>query len=567
MNSLMSDDDGLLPTTNTAENYFNTRADIPLDTGEALVEAILTLAISNSSQEKLSRKKDDDQDSENSYTKQEADIVLEPQQNGLDELENTQHMLPSNVMEAESISSWSSHRKHFFVLSSAGKPIFSRYGNESEITELMGVFQTIVSFFEHDTSDGDSLGDVIQSFTAGNHLFVFKIMGPIYLVGVSATGESEFELEKQLGYIHDQILSITTLAQLTRIFEKRSNYDLRQLLTGTDAFLHKSISNFRRFLAYTLDSTPTIYIGTKLRSRMNKILGTSAITESTASVPPSHIVYTLLMTPTTLLSSWKATNTQPLDPKDTIILMNLLQSNTASFKSGIEAWTPLCLPHFSSSAFLNAYVSCIFSRESGAGCDSSSVGEGSVNGLGNHQYKIHHSIDRPSSQAEDVYLVCLSKNREGFFDISEYKHEVVKKMEAKACFEQIDTCLLDSPYRITLLGTQQLTSRILHFACRAKKSMQYTECKPEPPYTSHKDYERLVLLYQLLLSKLYPPKASCKPAKLVFVKGSHEAVIAMSTNSYDIMAAFHPLIPKREAEECVMALYRWIKKNDVSFFW
>ena len=34
---------------------------------------------------------------------------------------------------------WALHRKHIFILSSAGKPIFSRYGDESKLAPLVGV--------------------------------------------------------------------------------------------------------------------------------------------------------------------------------------------------------------------------------------------------------------------------------------------------------------------------------------------------------------------------------------------------------------------------------------------
>jgi hypothetical protein len=49
---------------------------------------------------------------------------------------------------------WRSRRKHFFVLSSAGKPIYSRYGDDNIISGYMGVIQTIISFFE---DNGDTL--------------------------------------------------------------------------------------------------------------------------------------------------------------------------------------------------------------------------------------------------------------------------------------------------------------------------------------------------------------------------------------------------------------------------
>jgi vacuolar fusion protein MON1 len=56
--------------------------------------------------------------------------------------------------EEEKMIRWRGRRKHFFVLSSAGKPIYSRYGDDSVISGYMGVIQAIISFFE---DNGDTL--------------------------------------------------------------------------------------------------------------------------------------------------------------------------------------------------------------------------------------------------------------------------------------------------------------------------------------------------------------------------------------------------------------------------
>lgn len=44
--------------------------------------------------------------------------------------------------------SWRAHRKHVFVLSEAGKPIYSRYGNEEALSSTMGVMMALVSFIQ-----------------------------------------------------------------------------------------------------------------------------------------------------------------------------------------------------------------------------------------------------------------------------------------------------------------------------------------------------------------------------------------------------------------------------------
>lgn len=56
--------------------------------------------------------------------------------------------------------SWRAHRKHVFVLSEAGKPIYSRYGSEEALSSTMGVMMALVSFVQ----SGDN---IIRSVYSG----------------------------------------------------------------------------------------------------------------------------------------------------------------------------------------------------------------------------------------------------------------------------------------------------------------------------------------------------------------------------------------------------------------
>jgi hypothetical protein len=89
--------------------------------------------------------------------------------------------------EDHTTGAWTAHRKHFFILSSAGKPIYARYGDESRISSYMGVIQALISFF----ADNE---DSLRCINAGQHKFVFLIKSPLYLVAVSRTGESETQV-------------------------------------------------------------------------------------------------------------------------------------------------------------------------------------------------------------------------------------------------------------------------------------------------------------------------------------------------------------------------------------
>lgn len=45
--------------------------------------------------------------------------------------------------------------KQVFVLSSAGKPIFSRHGDEQQLAQLMGVIQAIISISQEEAGSDD----------------------------------------------------------------------------------------------------------------------------------------------------------------------------------------------------------------------------------------------------------------------------------------------------------------------------------------------------------------------------------------------------------------------------
>lgn len=54
--------------------------------------------------------------------------------------------------EEDATEAWRLHQKHVFVLSEAGKPVYSRYGSEEALSSTMGVMVALVSFLEADTN-------------------------------------------------------------------------------------------------------------------------------------------------------------------------------------------------------------------------------------------------------------------------------------------------------------------------------------------------------------------------------------------------------------------------------
>jgi hypothetical protein len=146
--------------------------------------------------------------------------------------------------------SWSLHKKHIFILSSAGKPIFSRYGDESKLAPTFGVLQALISF----VSDQ---GDTIRYIKAGGHHIVFLMRGPLYLVAASSVGEPVQHTWRQLGILHAQIFSILT-SKVESIFARNASYDARGLLGGTDRVMRSLLHSAAVEPTLLLQATPVL---------------------------------------------------------------------------------------------------------------------------------------------------------------------------------------------------------------------------------------------------------------------------------------------------------------------
>lgn len=78
--------------------------------------------------------------------------------------------LVSHRDEDVTADSWRQHRKHVFVLSEAGKPIYSRYGSEEALSSTMGVMMALVSFVQ---SGDNIIRSVYSGTTIVRHFVCF----------------------------------------------------------------------------------------------------------------------------------------------------------------------------------------------------------------------------------------------------------------------------------------------------------------------------------------------------------------------------------------------------------
>lgn len=87
---------------------------------------------------------------------------------------------------------------HVFVLSEAGKPIYSRYGNESDLSSVMSVMQALVSFVANS-------GDELQLINTTDKKFLFVSRSHLILVAFSPVSEPTPHLLTCLEYVYNQV--------------------------------------------------------------------------------------------------------------------------------------------------------------------------------------------------------------------------------------------------------------------------------------------------------------------------------------------------------------------------
>ncbi|KAI9366215.1 vacuolar fusion protein MON1 [Pilaira anomala] len=395
---------------------------------------------------------------------------------------------------------WLQHKKHFFILSSAGKPVWTRYGDESRLSSFMGVIQAIISFFQ----DSD---DTIKTINAGHHKFVFLLKEPLYFVSVSRTGESESQLRDQMVCLHNQILSVLTSVQLTKIFEQRVNFDLRRLLGGTEVFLDSLSTLFNNDHSFMLSGLQCLRLNRTIRDQAGGILTDGKV---------KNLLYAMVVADGKLVTLLRPRK-HSLHPSDLHLLFNMLTGSTTFHTA--ESWTPLCLPKFNSRGFLHAYICYI---EPG------------------------------------ISIVVISTDKGNFFEISEWKTKLVEEMEKTKVLENIK----EASDKLYMVEEIQIPS-LLHFMYKSKVHVQFTTPGFSGPYVHDASRRRLFRLYQHVHDRMH---SRARPLKLYYVNSDQEILLGWITSSFELYVVFPSNTPKPLIISSSNQLLRWIKKNEENLF-
>ena len=144
-------------------------------------------------------------------------------------------------------------KKQFYVFTSAGKPVWTRYGDEADLTTFIGSVTAILYNFQQ-YYRGES--DYLRYIKTKDVTIVFLCTQALYYVCVCKKLESIEAIYQQLDMLHSKVISTLT-NNITTMLLNRPNYDARNLMGGTHASLNSMIKTTARALHFIKGFMPT----------------------------------------------------------------------------------------------------------------------------------------------------------------------------------------------------------------------------------------------------------------------------------------------------------------------
>ncbi|KAM5351718.1 hypothetical protein ACJ41O_004441 [Fusarium nematophilum] len=431
----------------------------------------------------------------------------------------------SNESEDEdSLRLWKSKLKHYLILSSAGKPIWSRHGDLSLINSSMGVVQTIISFYE-------GAKNPLQSFSAGDTRFVISTEGPLYFVAISKLGESDTQLRAQLDALYMQILSTLTLPKLTHIFANRPSTDLRKPLQGTESLLSSLADTFTK-------GSPSALLGSLECLRLRKS-HRHAINNTFLKLRAEKLLYGLIVAGGKLVSVIRPRR-HSLHPSDLQLIFNMLFESDGIKGGGGENWIPLCLPAFNNKGYLYMYVSFL-DGASGEQASSPAAVQG-------------HSAD------EEIAVILVSADRESFFELKQMRDNVAQQLARNGML-----AIIQNAARLGRSKVHEIApgSQVSHFLYKSRANVQFCMASLEPNFTGIVGRRRLMTVYQELHASIH---AKHSHLKVLHCVGDDATSLAWITPVFEFYCVAGPNVSRATITQGSNKIIQWAKREEERLF-
>nr|BAN41262.1 hypothetical protein [Entamoeba invadens]BAN41938.1 hypothetical protein [Entamoeba invadens] len=402
---------------------------------------------------------------------------------------------------------WCSMKKHVFIYTDAGKPVFSRYGDEIKLAPFMGTLTALSSVVA-------DVQDVTDEVCCDDGLvIVFHSVGPIEIVFVGRTGETSSNLKYQAEMVGRKICSIVPYTTILSLFQKKTSYDFRRLLLSEYDQLKFFIHSLNESSAVLYDSVRIMpcanreEIATKIQGHVMQY------NEKLKKISDS-IVFVALFHKFEILTVFHRVGCV-LSPKD----MHVLMSFVLGLPSTTDKWVPIGLFDFNKSGQLFAF------------CHFLNV---------------------------DLALVILTTKNEAIEIVRETSNEISESLKSTPFIKQlIFNDSIDLQFEVD-------TMSYLHFLYIQFERPYSQLFEPEFQDVYKSDRKQIKRIHKIFL--LIFEQMNNQDLKEYFSKGGVDCIYAVRKRSYFFVGTFNLMLQRDDVMEHAMGIIKQIKeKNDVLF--
>lgn len=255
-----------------------------------------------------------------------------------DEVESSLYIKTKHNKEMD-IHNFLKQRRHYFIMTEGGTPIYSRYGDEMENCGILATFSAIITKFTIFNTDAN-FAEKLNYISNDTSTIVFLKKGKIIFIALSKKKDSISFLYSQLDFLYYQLLSIITSERMPRLEEKPSS--CMMALQDTDQLFEQMIDYTSKTMVSLLSSYQVLPI--ENRNKLNDICNTYL---------GEALMCCVFSADATEMIAMHKTNLIDLSQTDIILIQNLLLHSDSLRNT--ESWVPICLPGIAPDGFVQLY--------------------------------------------------------------------------------------------------------------------------------------------------------------------------------------------------------------------
>ena len=236
------------------------------------------------------------------------------------------------------ISDFVYKQSHYYIMTEGGTPIYSRYGDESEISSILATLSAIITKFNY----SGKAEQEIKSIQTKNEFIYFLKKGKLYFIGVNkCTSLNVLKLKNTLELLYFQLLSIITIDLIPSI--ERKPYSCADAMGGTETLFEQTISYSHSNLPCMLGCYEVLIFDKESRTKLYSILKRNL----------GNALLCLCLTKQGIISYAKGSYIQNLSYNDVILIYNMIHASEGLLNT--ESWVPICVPGISETGYLQMY--------------------------------------------------------------------------------------------------------------------------------------------------------------------------------------------------------------------